>query len=286
MEKDARSLDQKTQAEIRRLAMTMRKAGKSRKEVSEALGVHIKTITRWSTEERKEGAAIFSVKKRGRRMGSKRQLSSKEEVEIQKKISQKSPEQYEINSALWSRGAVSQLIEQITGMRMPVRSVGEYLKRWGYTPQKPLRCAYQQDQKAVEKWIKKTYPAILKQARKENAQIHWADETGIRSEAQQTRGYAPKGKTPVRKVPGSRFSLNMISSLTNQGSLRWMVYKESLKAPIFIQFLERLIRDIPQKIFLILDNLRVHHSVPVKEWVKKNAHRIELFFPTPVQPSV
>jgi transposase len=69
----------------------------------------------------------------------------------------------------------------------------------------------------------------------------------------------------------------MISSVTNQGKVRWMIYRETLTSQVFIRFMERLIKDSKKKVFLIVDNLRVHHSAPVKEWVEANKEHIALF---------
>ncbi len=59
-----------------------------------------------------------------------------------------------------------------------------------------------------------------------------------------------------------------ISTVTNKGQMRWMVFKGAINARILIDFLRRLIKNAKRKIFLILDNLRVHHSEPVQDWVE------------------
>ena len=105
------------------------------------------------------------------------------------------------------------------------------------------------------------------------------DPKGFKSlvDCQHGRGYAPKGQTPILRKKAKRFSTNMISSVTNQGKVRWMIYRETLTSEVFIRFMERLIKDSKKKVFLIVDNLRVHHSAPVKEWVEANKERIALF---------
>ena len=76
----------------------------------------------------------------------------------------------------------------------------------------------------------------------------------------------------------------MITSLTNLGSLRVMIYDGALNATIFLRFLRRLIKDAKSKIFLIVDNLRVHHATIVTAWVADNSDKIELFFLPPNAP--
>jgi transposase len=277
MENDARSLDQKTQAELRRRAHILHKQGKSRQEIAEALGVHIKTVDRWRADFRRDGAAALRPKKRGRKEGCERTLTGQQEKEIQNKITEKTPDQLKMNFALWTRRAVCEFIKQEYGLSMPIRTCGEYLKRWGFTPQKPAKRAYEQNPQAVAKWMEETYPAIAKESKSQNAEIHWGDETGVRNDCQHGRGYAPKGRTPILRKMAKRFSTNMISSVTNQGKVRWMIYRETLTSEVFIRFMERLIKDSKKKVFLIVDNLRVHHSAPVKEWVEANKERIALF---------
>ena len=78
---------------------------------------------------------------------------------------------------------------------MPIRTVEEYLMRWGFTPQKPIRKAYEKRPEQVQKWLRAEYPEITKRAKVEGADINWCDETGLRNDENRSKGYAPKGKT-------------------------------------------------------------------------------------------
>jgi transposase len=165
------------------------------------------------------------------------------------------------------------------GLKLHVRSVGKYLQRWGFTPQKPIKRAYEQSPQAVQNWLQGQYPAIEQRARAEGAEIHWGDETALVNTDVRGRGYAPSGKTPVAMaVGGSRQKLSMIATVTNQGKTRWMIIEEAFDAEKFIEFLGALIKDAGKKVFLILDNLRVHHSKLVKAWVGQHSEKIELFY--------
>ena len=100
----------------------------------------------------------------------------------------------------------------------------------------------------------------------------------MRSDAHFGRGYSPKGKTPVINLSAKRVSVNMISTVTNQGKLRFMMYKKSMNADVLIKFLRRLTKVNDRKIFLILDNLRVHHAYKVRDWIKERESDIEIFY--------
>ena len=216
---------------------------------------------------------------RGRARGDGRVLSLAQEEAIQRLIIDKRPEQLKMDFHLWSRAAVMQLIEQEFDIKLPVRSIGKYLTRWGFTPQKPIKRAYEQSPAAVQAWLQGEYPGIEQRARAEGAEIHWGDDTALVNTDVRGRSFAPAGKTPVAMaVGGTRQKLSMIATVTNQGKTRWMIIDEAFDAQKLIEFLAALIKDAGKKVFLILDNLRVHHSKLVKAWVAERQDQIELFY--------
>ncbi len=256
----------------------MRAQGYTARAIGEALDVHPNTVYHWESLAQTGGDAALQVARRGRKVGEKRHLSRFQEWEIQRRIRTETPESLGLPFALWTRPAVRALIAQETRVSMPIRTVGVYLKRWGFTPQKPLRRAYEQDPHAVEQWLRETYPALQARAKAEGAEIHWGDETGVEQDGQRERGYAPPGRTPVVSKPAKKLRLNLISSLTNQGTVRFMLYEDTLTSAVLIVFLSRLIQGHPGKIFLILDHLRVHHSRAVQRWVEAHRTQIEVFY--------
>jgi transposase len=225
------------------------------------------------------GASAIKPGDRGRQAGEGRLLSVEQEQAIRKLICDKRPEQLKLDFALWNRAAVGQLILREYRIKLSIRAVGNYLKRWGFTPQKPIKKAYEQRPEAVKAWLDEQYPKIEKQAKAEGGEIHWGDETALVNTDVRGRGYAPRGQTPVAyAVGGTREKLSMISTVTNQGKARWMIVDESFNSDKLIEFLAALIQDADRKVFLILDNLRVHHSKPVKAWVADRKEKIEVFY--------
>jgi transposase len=205
-------------------------------------------------------------------------LTSEQEREVQNLIRDHVPDQLKLSYALWTRQAVRELIQHRYYVLLAVRTVGNYLNSWGFTPQKPLKKAYEQSPEAVGKWLHEEYPAIAKRAKQEGAEIHWGDETGLRSDDVRGRSYALKGETPVLRIKNNRSSLSVISTVTNKGEMRWRIFSGALDARILIDFLRRLTRGAAKKIFLILDNLRVHHAKVVQQWLAENAAKIEVFY--------
>jgi transposase len=280
MEKqDPRTLPAAAQEQIRRQAVRLHKAGKNYADVARIVGASRNTVSRWCRSYEAEGVAALKSKTRGIKTGMNRTLTPEQEADIQRQLIDKMPDQLRLSFALWTRQAVGELIRQRFGIVMPVRTIGHYLKRWGFTPQKPLKRAYEQQPAAVTKWVEEVYPAIHARAKAEDAEIHWGDETGIRSDSQHGRSYAPKGRTPAIRLSAKYTSVNMISTVTNQGLVRWMVYDGTMDASVLIRFMHRLVRGANgRKLFLILDNLRVHHAKIVQAWLADHTQEIEVFY--------
>jgi transposase len=156
--------------------------------------------------------------------------------------------------------------------------VSDYLRRWGFTPQRPIKRALERQDAAIQAWLAEHYPKIAARAKAEGAVIHWGDETGISNQPVYGRSFAPKGQTPVLRRPATRRTLSMISAVTNRGTLRFMLYEGALNTALFVTFLQRLVRGARGKVFLIVDNLKVHKAGKVEAWVAQHRDKIELFF--------
>ncbi len=228
------------------------------------------------------GWAAIKPAARGRSKGDGRLLSAQQEASVRRTICDQRPEQLKMEFALWTRAAVMQYIEREFGLRLSIRATGEYLRRWGFTPQKPIKRAYEQRPEAVRQWLEHEYPAIERAARAEGGEIHWGDETALVNTDVRGRSYAPRGKTPVTMVVGgTREKLSMISTVTNRGRANWMIIDGAFNHERLIEFLQALVRDGKRrrkKVFLILDNLGVHHCKPVKAWLAERGRDIEVFF--------
>lgn len=275
---DGRKYSEEAQEERRRIAVRMKQNGSTLNEIRNAIGLNHSSICLAWKNFQKGGEEALKSGRRGRSKGDFRHLSPDQEKAIQKKIIDKLPEQLKLSFALWTRDAVRQLIKQDTGIEMPIRTVGEYLKRWGFTPQKPLKFAYERKPEIVKKWLEVDYPQISARAKAEKAEIYWGDETGLRSGDVRGRGYSTKGQTPIINATAKYENLSMVSAITNKGRVHWMIVDGSVDIKKFIEFLKGLVRYSRVKIFLILDNLRVHHAKLVTAWVVNNKERIELFY--------
>ena len=279
MEKiDARKHSPETQYEIRKQVVRLCKQGISNKAIATGVGISEGRASKIWRSYMKEGSKAISLGKRGRRTGEKRTLTNEQENQMKRALIDKTPDQLKLPFALWTREAVKILVKQRLGITMPIRTIGEYLKRWGFMPQKPIKRAYEQSSQAVQKWLKADYPLIATRAKKEKAEIHWGDETGIQTGANLIRGFAPKGEKPVVRLVARKSHVSMISAITNEGKVRFMMYRSAMNTDLLITFMTRLVKDAGRKVFLILDNLRVHHSKIIKQWLQDHQEQIEVFY--------
>src|ERR1044072_9402738 len=278
IKRDFRTLAPATQAELRRVAVSMVRAGKTRIEAAETVGVNRRFVGQWVQMAAQDGEAALAGRRRGRRPGEQKALSAAQQEGLRYLITRGCPDQFGLSFALWTRQAVRALIARETGVWLTLPVVGRSLRAWRSTAKRPARGASERGDEAVRAWLERTYPAIAKKARAQGCEIQWADETGLSSRANYGRSLAPQGETPAIRRPGKRFSQSMISSLTNRSKLRLMIYEGALKAPIFLNFLQRLVREAARKLFDIVDNLPVHRAHRVTAWVQNHADRIELFY--------
>ncbi len=276
--KDSRSLDQAAQEVLRIKSVKALIAGKSQNEVAEIFDVSLRSVNSWWKTYRSLG--LPGLRKKSRRPKSADEggkLKGWQCSSIVRTIMSKTPDQLEFGFMLWTRDAVAELIKDRFKVRLSKWTVGRLLKQWGMSPQKPVKKAYQQQPEVVKEWLDKEYPRIARKAAQEKAEIQWGDEMGVRSDDQIGRTYGKIGQTPVVKVSGQRFSCQMISTVSNRGTLRFMIFDGKFNANVCITFLKRLIKDAKRKIFLILDGHPVHKSKKIKSWIAANAAKISLF---------
>ena len=280
-----RRKNKQAQEEIRiRVATYLKEKRGTQKQASEIFGITERAVNKIWAVYKKGGMKALRSKKRGVKGGTK--LKETQASEIRKLIRDKLPDQLKLPFGLWTREAVQQLISQKYAIGLSRWQVGRILKGWGYTPQKPIAKAFEQKPEKVKRWLEKEYPDIKKRAQKEKAIIYFGDETGMRSDHQAGRSYAPAGKTPVIKRTGQRFSLNMISAISNRGHLQFMIMDGRFNSEVFQAFLKRMIKYSKQKIYFITDGHPAHKTKKLNEWLMANKKRIEVFFLPPYSPEL
>lgn len=274
---DMRCLSPQAQESLRIRVIRVVRTGMSQAKAARVFGVSRQSVNSWNQCQQAKGVAALRSQPRGRPRIL--YLKPYQAATIVRLITDRCPNQLKLPFMLWTREAVQDLIQQRFGIRLSVWTVGRYLSRWGFTPQKPARYAYEQNPAAVRRWLKREYPAIRALARREKATIFWGDETGVRSDHQAGTSYGRRGHTPIIPGTGKRFRCNMLSAITNRGALTFRVFKGQFTTPLFLDFLKRLIRQHPRKVFLIIDRHPVHVSPKTTQWVRRNRQLRVYFLP-------
>lgn len=275
--RDARQLSQTAQEELRFRAVNMVRSGLTQTLVAQMLEVSRVAVNGWVRRAEEEGDDALKKGRRGNPSGPV--LKGPQAAIICNIIRDQCPDQVKLPFALWTREAVQRLILERFGIELALRTIGDYLARWGFAVQKPAVRVYERNDAAVQRWVNEVYPLIAARAKEEGAGIWWGDETGLRSRHYTGTSYSPRGKTPVTRGSGRVFGCNLFSAITNKGELAFRVYEGSFNAMVFQDCMTRLIEHAAgRKVFLILDNLRVHHAKVFQPWLQEHRHIIELFF--------
>jgi transposase len=274
---DARELSDEVLEALRLRALHGCELGFTEADLADLLGVCRETVSHWRSAHARGGLDALPHARTGRPLGSGRFLSDEQADHVQQLLRTHSPEELGIAAPLWSRRAVRDLVRNECGVLLAVRTVGLYLQRWGFTAKRPRRHARDQDPEEVRQWLEETYPAIEERAQREGAEIHWCDEVGVAADHHPACGYAPEGEPATMNVPDRHIRANQISTITNEGKVRFMTYTQTMTAALFLVFLGRLLRSTTGKVFLIIDRLRAHKTPAVVAWLAAHRDRIEVF---------
>ena len=272
---DGRKLNHEALEAIRIRAVLQVERGESPETVIKSLGMDRTCIYKWIAKYREGGLKALKAKKL---LGRPLTLKGPQLRWIYKTITNKNPVQLQFPYALWTREMVRELIENKYGIKISAVSVGRLLKKLGLSCQKPLMRAFQQDPVVTQEWVDKVYPKIKKEAKKEKAEIFFGDEAGVRSDYHGGTTWGIKGQTPIIMTTGARFSLNMLSAVSAQGGMRFMTHKGKVNSAVFCDFLNRLMHNAKNKIFLILDGHPVHKSLKVKRFIESTGGRLRIYY--------
>jgi transposase len=275
---DGRRLSPAAQEVVRLRVVAALESGRVRtyREAAEMFGVSRRSVGTWWRKYRAGGREVLAVPVKSR-TGRDEAISAADRAVVFTAMADYTPEELLIGGPLWTRALVAELIRMVVGVTMTEQGVGKWLRRHGFSPQRPARRSYQQKPQKVRAWLDTDYPAILARARTENAVVAWTDQCGLRSDtAPPGRSWAPKGATPVVRVNGKRLRVNVMSAIAFRGALWFSVFTGRFTSKVFITFCDRLARQAGRKVHVIADRHPVHRSKAVTAWLAANAHRIEL----------
>lgn len=280
---DGRKLDHSALQVLRQQAVKAIREGQDVTSVSAAYGVNVRSVFRWLADFANGGQNALLAKPIP---GRPPKVSADEMRWLARAVRDNTPLQFKFAFGLWTLSLIAALIEREFGKKLSLASVSRIMKILGFSAQKPLYQAWQQDATLVQQWEAETYPAIRAEAQAAGATIYFADESGIRSDYHTGTTWAPIGETPVVEVTGRRFSLNMISAVSPRGDFRFMLHDGSVNAEVFREFLKRLMIGAEKPVFLIVDGHPIHKAKLVKTFVEAQEGRLKLFYLPPYSPQL
>ena len=277
MKRDGRTFDHQTLEAIRFMAVERVREGEPASEVIEAYGFNRTTIYKWIQAALRPGVGIKALRST-KATGRPRSLTPAQERQVFRWVNGRDPRQYGLDFGLWTRAVVVELIEKKFGIRLGLTAVGELLAKLGLTPQKPLQRAYQRDPEAIEKWQRETYPAIVKQAKAEGAEIYFWDESGFRADTVHGKTWGVRGQTPVVQRPGQRQSMSAASAVNAHGAFWYCTYDGALNGELFVELLQKMMKYRKKSVHLVLDSLPAHKKANVREYVVATGGKLTLHF--------
>ena len=278
---DGRKLDHGVLQVLRQQAVKAVREGQDATSVAAAYGVNVRSVFRWLADFASGGHNALLAKPIS---GRPPKLSAEQTRWLARAVRDNTPLEFGFAFGLWTLTLIAALIDKEFGKDVSLASVSRIMKRLGFTAQKPLYQAWQQDATLVRQWETSVYPAIHAEARAAGATIYFGDEAGMRSDYHTGTTWAPVGQTPVVGVTGRRFSLNMLSAVSPQGEFRFMLHEGTVNAAVFGEFLERLMVAADKPVFLVVDGHPIHKAQSVETFVKAQQGRLKLFYLPPYSP--
>lgn len=275
MKRDGRAVSRSALEEMRVMALHRMREGESPSEVAASFGLHRGWAYKVLVKAKGRGErALLSTKGTGR----PRALTLAQERQVFRWVNGKNPRQYGFDFGLWTRQIVRELVAQKFSVTLSLASIGALLARVGLTPQKPLQQAYQRDPAAVARWQQETYPAIVRKAKRDKAEIYFWDESGFRADSVHGMTWGAKGQTPVVQVPGQRQSISAASAVNSKGGFWFATYRGGLNGERFVELLRLMMKWRRRPVHLVVDGLPAHKTKAVRAYIDSLQGKLTLHF--------
>ena len=249
----------------------------------ESVGYNRTTYYKWKLAYEKEGQAGI---RRKTGSGSEPLITRNKWGRIIEWLDGKDPRDYGYATALWTRKIIADLIARKLKIKLSISSVGNLLKKMKITPQRPLRRAYERDEREVRAWRETTYPKLMKIAKKRGAEIFFSDEAGIVSDPNLGVTWGRRGKTPIVRTSGQRQKISAISAVSPNGKFWFVLYACKFNSEMFIAFLKDFIKGRRKPVILIVDCHPAHRAGTVAKYVRSTKGKLQLVFLPPYAPDL
>lgn len=264
-------------------AVTAVQGGEAVEDVAAAHNVDVGTLFRWLARYRSGGEQAL---RDGARQGRPRKLDEKSLKKLYRIITRGNPKQYAFEFCLWTLNIIRTLIKREWGVELSKASISRLMAQLGLSVQVPTYRSYRRDQKAVDTYLKKTFPAARKLASERKAIIYFVDEASLRADAHRGTTWGKKGQTPIVEDSGDRFSVNMVSAVSPRGDMKFRVFEGGMNEDRYLEFLVYLWKDTGKPIIVICDNARYHKTQLVQKCAETSGGLVTLVFLPPYSPDL
>src|SRR5947209_8921924 len=185
-------------------------------------------------------------------------------------------EAYGFRGQVWTCARIARVIEEEFGVRYHKDHVGRLLKDLHWTPQQPIKRAFQRDDEAIQRWRDETWPELRRRARRERRVLVFEDESGFYLLPGLVRTYAPAAHTPVIREKQTRDHVSVMGGMTPEGKVYTLARQESLNGSHSVEFLQHLLRVAGERLLVIWDGSPIHRRAAVRQFVADTRGKVWL----------
>ena len=266
---DSRTLPDDAREAIRREIVRLCSQGMGNKDAASTVGVSTRHANMvWKNYLQEENMPLFVWQRRGRRKGEQRSITYKQELRLLSMLL-KGSAVMRLGASLWTRQLFQKAIKRRLKCDVPIRTVGEYLKRWGLIPQRPLGLNGSGNSLEVQNWVANEYQGIVKRANHDGGEIHWLT-------VQNLGGFTAHIYNDLLSVK-KRNAAHVVASITSKGQIRFMLSCCGLSSGLSVEFMSRLTNDVGRKVYLLVGKeVSLFNSEATNVWLQENRMNIEV----------
>ena len=273
---DGRKIPDDVMFYLRRMAVNaVRKLGYSPETIAETYNFNRSCIYRWLNQYDQGG---FDALESKMPPGAEPLITVKIEEWLKNTILDSTPVKFGYDTNLWTCTIIANLLKQEFNIDVSDSTIRLHLKAMNLSCQKPEYQDVKMDDKDVDNFINNKFPLIQQVAQKIDADIAFEDEAGVGVMTRHGKTWGLRGKTPVVKVNMVRGGYNVLSAVTAQGGMDYLIQDENINGSKYIEFLEQLIEDRDRPLILLVDHATFHKSKEVRQYVRANREKLRVFF--------
>jgi transposase len=185
------------------------------------------------------------------------------------------PEACGYATGCWTSVLIQDLIDQKFHVLYNRFYVCELLGNLGFSFQKARFISDHLDEEARQRWMKKEFPKILKQAKHLGASLYFGDEASFALWGSLSYTWGRKGRQPLVKTTGLRKGYKVFGAIEFfSGHLVYQGTQERFQSDSYQTFLLHLLSQVSGKVILIQDGARYHTSKATREFFEQHKERL------------